>query len=54
MIGATLLGAGVLDAGPWLIVGATIVGTLVCFGGALLRRAQPPTPPAESQGASAA
>lgn len=47
MFGATFLGAGVLDAGPWLLVGATIVGTLICFGGALLRRAQPaPAEPA--------
>jgi uncharacterized membrane protein YdjX (TVP38/TMEM64 family) len=53
MFGATLLGAGAFDAGPWLLVGATVLGTLICFGGALMRRAQPPMQPAEPQGASA-
>jgi uncharacterized membrane protein YdjX (TVP38/TMEM64 family) len=48
MVAATLLGAGALDMGPWLIVGATLIGVLAVFGGLLLRRFAPaaaaPTP----------
>ena len=41
MIAATLLGAGALDMGPWLVVGAALVGLLGIFGGVLLRRVAP-------------
>ena len=41
MIAATLLGAGALDMGPWLVVGATLIGLLSIFGGLLLRRVAP-------------
>jgi uncharacterized membrane protein YdjX (TVP38/TMEM64 family) len=41
MIAATLLGAGALDMGPWLIVGASLIGALTIFGGLLLRRVAP-------------
>lgn len=49
MVAATFLGAGMLDMGPWLIVGATVLGTLVCFGGALLRRAKVPSGPVPAE-----
>ena len=41
MVAATLLGAGALDMGPWLIAGATLIGILSCAGGLLLRRFAP-------------
>jgi uncharacterized membrane protein YdjX (TVP38/TMEM64 family) len=41
MVAATVLGAGALDMGPWLIVGATLIGALAVFGGVLLRRFAP-------------
>lgn len=41
MVASTVLGVGALDMGPWLIVGGTVLGILVCFGGAFLRRATP-------------
>ena len=41
MIAATLLGAGALDMGPWLVVGAALIGVLAVFGGVLLRRFAP-------------
>jgi uncharacterized membrane protein YdjX (TVP38/TMEM64 family) len=41
MIAATLLGAGAVDMGPWLIAGATLIGVLTAFGGVLLRRFAP-------------
>lgn len=43
MLGATLIGAGVLDMGPWVIVGVTVLGVLACGGGFLFRRALPGT-----------
>jgi uncharacterized membrane protein YdjX (TVP38/TMEM64 family) len=43
MVAATLLGAGALDMGPWLVVGAALIGSLSLFGGVLLRRLAPAT-----------
>jgi uncharacterized membrane protein YdjX (TVP38/TMEM64 family) len=41
MVAATLLGAGTLDMGPWLVAGAALIGVLTIFGGVLLRRFAP-------------
>jgi uncharacterized membrane protein YdjX (TVP38/TMEM64 family) len=41
MATATLLGAGLVGLGPWLIVGAGGAGALFWLGGMLLRRALP-------------
>jgi uncharacterized membrane protein YdjX (TVP38/TMEM64 family) len=41
MVAATLLGAGATDMGPWLIVGATLIGIVACGGGLLFRRFAP-------------
>lgn len=45
MIGATLLGAGIVDTGPWLFIGATVIGILIGVGGTLLRRFIPSAGP---------
>lgn len=42
MVAATLLGAGALDAGPWLFVGAAALGLVSCCGGLLFKRFAPP------------
>jgi uncharacterized membrane protein YdjX (TVP38/TMEM64 family) len=47
MIAATLLGAGALDAGPWLFVGATALGLVSCCGGLLFKRVAPAAAAAE-------
>jgi uncharacterized membrane protein YdjX (TVP38/TMEM64 family) len=41
MIGATFLGAGAVDFGPWLVVGATVLGIVFAAGGLLIRRLVP-------------
>ena len=47
MIAATLLGAGALDMGPWLIAGAAMIGGLTLLGGMMLRRFAPAAVTAE-------
>jgi uncharacterized membrane protein YdjX (TVP38/TMEM64 family) len=52
MATATLIGAGIVDTGPWLLVGAAAVGLLFGVGPIFLRRFIPQPQPAPASPAS--